>query len=70
MPAHPPARYADTLTRLSALVAGGTDEIVVPVFDRARHVRAVLDIDSDTPDAFEAKDAQTLEEICSWITPL
>lgn len=42
-------------------------EIVVPVFDSAGHVRAVLDVDSDTPAAFDEVDAQYLEEICGWL---
>ena len=43
-------------------------EIVVPVFDNASRVRAVLDVDSDTPDAFDEVDAQYLEEVCRWLT--
>ena len=42
-------------------------EIVVPVFDSAGRVRAVLDVDSDTPAAFDEIDAQYLEEICGWL---
>jgi L-methionine (R)-S-oxide reductase len=42
-------------------------EIVVPVFDSAGGVRAVLDVDSDTPAAFDAVDRQYLEEICGWL---
>lgn len=41
-------------------------EIVVPVLDAAGSVRAVLDVDSDTPDAFDEVDRQYLEEICGW----
>jgi GAF domain-containing protein len=41
-------------------------EIVVPVFDRAdaSRVIAVLDIDSQYPDHFDATDRKYLEEIC------
>ena len=42
-------------------------EIVVPVFDSAGRVRAVLDVDSDTPAAFDEIDTQYLEEICAWL---
>jgi L-methionine (R)-S-oxide reductase len=42
-------------------------EIVVPVFDAGGRVRAVLDVDSDTADAFDALDAARLEEICRWL---
>ncbi len=42
-------------------------EIVVPVLDRRGAVRAVLDVDSDTLDAFDATDAERLEEICGWL---
>lgn len=51
--------------------AGTTrSEIVVPVLDPAGKVRAVLDIDSNTANAFDTTDARALELICSWITPL
>ena len=42
-------------------------EIVVPVFDAAGRVRAVLDVDSDVPGAFDETDARFLEEVCGWI---
>jgi L-methionine (R)-S-oxide reductase len=45
-------------------------EIVVPVLDAAGRVRAVLDVDSDTPAAFDAGDAGALEEICRRLTPV
>jgi GAF domain-containing protein len=45
-------------------------EIVVPVFDATGRVRAVLDVDSNTPEAFDEIDARHLEEICRWLTPL
>ena len=45
-------------------------EIVVPVFDGAGRVRAVLDVDSNTPEAFDEIDVRHLEEICRCLTPL
>ena len=42
-------------------------EIVVPVFDRRGRVRAVLDIDSDRPAAFDTADAAFLEEVCHML---
>ena len=38
-------------------------EIVVPVFDRERTLVAVLDVDSDHPNAFDADDQRGLERI-------
>jgi L-methionine (R)-S-oxide reductase len=38
-------------------------EIVVPVFDRDGELIAVLDVDSDRLDAFDAEDAKGLEKI-------
>jgi len=43
-------------------------EIVVPVIDASGGVRAVLDVDSDLPGAFDALDARYLEEVCRWLT--
>ncbi len=42
-------------------------EIVVPVPDAAGRLRALLDVDSDTPAAFDDTDARCLEEVCGWI---
>ena len=42
-------------------------EIVVPVFDRAGTLIAVLDVDSDTPDAFDATDAAALEALVAAV---
>ncbi len=42
-------------------------EIVVPVLDAAGRVRAVLDVDSDMPAAFDETDARNLEEVCRWV---
>lgn len=39
-------------------------EIVVPVFDAEGSLRAVLDVDSDFPDAFRESDAALLEGVC------
>jgi L-methionine (R)-S-oxide reductase len=40
-------------------------EIVVPVFDSHGGLRAVLDVDSDTPAAFNESDARFLESVCT-----
>jgi len=45
-------------------------EIVVPILDDAGTVRAVLDIDSDEPDAFDATDQAQLEELGQDLTRL
>jgi L-methionine (R)-S-oxide reductase len=42
-------------------------EIVVPVFDRAGRLRAVLDVDSEEPAAFSEADAEGLEAIVKLI---
>ena len=39
-------------------------EIVVPVFDAAGNLRAVLDVDSDSPAAFDEMDEKFLEKVC------
>ncbi len=39
-------------------------EIVVPVLTRSGEVLAVLDVDSDDPDAFDATDQHFLEALC------
>ena len=44
-----------------ACASSTRSEIVVPVFDKAGQVIAVLDIDSDRPDAFTPADAAFLE---------
>ena len=43
-------------------------EIVVPLLDSRRVVRAVLDIDSDLPDAFDALDQAALEAIAGDVS--
>jgi L-methionine (R)-S-oxide reductase len=45
-------------------------EIVVPVIDRNGNLRAVLDIDSDNPAAFDETDEKALTEISHWIGDL
>ena len=42
-------------------------EIVVPVFDRAGRLIAVLDVDSEAPAAFDAVDRQGLETIVARV---
>lgn len=44
-------------------------EIVVPVFDPQGTVRAVLDIDSDRPAAFDTEDQRELEAIVTRLLP-
>lgn len=39
-------------------------EIVVPVFDASGKLRAVLDVDSDLPAAFDETDMDFLEKVC------
>lgn len=39
-------------------------EIVVPVFDAAGRLAAILDVDSEQPDAFDEVDRSGLETIC------
>ncbi len=39
-------------------------EIVVPVFDAAGELAAILDVDSEQPDAFDEIDRSGLEAIC------
>lgn len=40
-------------------------ELVLPVFNKAGHVIAVFDIDSNLPDAFDQNDASCLQSILS-----
>jgi GAF domain-containing protein len=51
-----------------ACSASTRSEIVVPVLDATGRVRAVLDVDSDAPAAFDRIDVQQLEEACRWLT--
>jgi GAF domain-containing protein len=45
-------------------------EIVVPVFDKQGRVQAVLDVDSNTRAAFDARDARALEIVAELLSPL
>lgn len=45
-------------------------EIVVPVFDSRRQLRAVLDIDSEEPSKFDQTDQQYLEQIVKQMRSL
>lgn len=40
-------------------------EIVVPVFDSNGKLRAVLDVDSDSPASFDETDERFLEKVCA-----
>jgi GAF domain-containing protein len=42
-------------------------EIVLPVLDQAGRLRAVLDVDSDWPAAFDATDERELTAICALV---
>jgi GAF domain-containing protein len=46
--------------------ARSRSEIVVPVFGQKGDLIAVLDIDSDRLDGFDAEDARGLEQLVSW----
>jgi L-methionine (R)-S-oxide reductase len=46
--------------------ARARSEIVVPVFDGRGTLRAVLDVDSETPDTFGDEDRAGLERIVGW----
>lgn len=50
-----------------ACAASTRSEIVVPVFDGAGALIAVLDIDSDRPGAFDAADARALEGLMAEV---
>ena len=49
--------------------AAARSEVVVPVFDRAGGLVAVLDIDSHRPAAFDALDAEELEALVAKLAP-
>ena len=46
--------------------ARSRSEIVVPVFDASGALLAVLDIDSDRPNAFDDEDREHLEKLMTW----
>lgn len=50
-----------------ACASSTRSELVLPVFNGASDVIAVLDIDSDQPDAFSQEDAQALEAILASV---
>jgi GAF domain-containing protein len=50
-----------------ACAASTRSEIVVPVFDTAGELLAVLDVDSDAPAAFDAADAAALEDLVAEV---
>ena len=50
-----------------ACAASTRSEIVVPVIDRDGRLIAVLDVDSDTPAAFDAADAAALEALMAAV---
>jgi GAF domain-containing protein len=50
--------------------ARSQSEIVVPVWDGSGKIAAVLDVDSDRPDAFTGVDAAGLEKIVGLVMPL
>jgi GAF domain-containing protein len=49
--------------------AEARSEIVVPVWDRAGRLAAVLDCDSRRPAAFDAEDAEGLERVAELLRP-
>ena len=51
----------------SACSSSTISEIVVPVLTPEDRLLAVLDVDSDFPDAFDAVDQQALEQLCTWL---
>lgn len=48
--------------------ARSRSEIVVPVFDPRGQLIAVLDIDSDKPEAFDDEDREHLERLMTWFS--
>ncbi|HEX6574578.1 MAG TPA: GAF domain-containing protein [Gemmatimonadaceae bacterium] len=46
--------------------ARSRSEIVVPVFNAANDLIAVLDIDSETPGSFDEEDREGLERVVAW----
>ena len=57
---------ADVHAEADHIACSGTtqSEIVVPVFDANGMLRAVLDVDSDSPAAFDETDVKFLEKVC------
>jgi len=50
-----------------ACASSTRSEIVLPVFDHNKSLIAVLDIDSDTPDAFDLIDQDALETLLAMV---
>ncbi|MFL5464655.1 MAG: GAF domain-containing protein [Gemmatimonadaceae bacterium] len=48
--------------------ARSRSEIVVPVLDQRGDLVAVLDVDSDRPNAFDSRDQEGLERLVSWFS--
>lgn len=53
-----------------ACSASTRSEIVVPVRTPSGRLLAVLDVDSDIPDAFNRTDQENLETLCRWLGAL
>ncbi|MDP2188374.1 MAG: GAF domain-containing protein [Sphingobacteriaceae bacterium] len=53
-----------------ACSSASRSEIVVPIFEKNREVRLVLDVDSDQLNDFDADDQRYLEELAQLITRL
>lgn len=51
-----------------ACSSASRSEIVVPIFNDAGEVWAVLDVDSDQPDDFSDVDREALEQLVSWLS--
>lgn len=50
-----------------ACASSTRSEIVVPVVTPSGDLLAVLDVDSDAPDAFDANDQTALEDLCAML---
>lgn len=50
-----------------ACSASTVSEIVVPVMNNEHRLVAVLDVDSDLPNAFSDTDQAQLEQLCEWL---
>ncbi len=50
--------------------ARSRSEIVVPVFDQAGTLIAVLDIDSEHPNTFDDEDRKHLEQLMTWFAQI
>ncbi len=50
-----------------ACASSTRSEIVVPVVTASGELLAVLDVDSDVPDAFDTRDQAALEDLCAML---